>query len=313
MSLDDDLLRWQDAGLLDRRQASAIAAFEAVRAAPKEDRPGIVEAVVYLALAIIGVGVFVLVAASWHAIGSWGRVALPALASAATLSAGTAMLRSGQAGLRRGGSIAWLLAVGAIAVTLAVAGHEGGLASEDSGLLAGGIATAVAIALWVIRPSHAQVLGIGVGVFVLALDAADRGSGNAGSFVAFGSTLAGFGLVGLVLTELRFFRPPPTAGSISAVAMAAGGFVAALPDSPALAQGLFAVVAAVLIATSIRRGVFLYMAFGVGALFLGLITVILRHTNDPTAAAIALIGLGVVTLGGVIVLVRAKPWRREQA
>jgi hypothetical protein len=67
---------------------------------------------------------------------------------------------------------------------------------------------------------------------------------------------------------------------------------------------------AALVALSIRLGVFAYMGFGVATLFLALLTLVLRRVDDPTEAGLALTGVGLALLAGILLLARWRPWAR---
>src|SRR6186997_1755332 len=101
-SIEQLLRRWQDAGLLDQDAVSRVLAFEE-RRATRGERPGVVEALVYLALAITGVGVVVLIASNWEHLGSPARSAIPGVAALVALGAGWLMLHRPSPELRRGG------------------------------------------------------------------------------------------------------------------------------------------------------------------------------------------------------------------
>jgi len=101
---------------------------------------------------------------------------------------------------------------------------------------------------------------------------------------------------------------------LAGIAFAGGAFYAGLDDTvPGWVQVVTFVAGGALIALSIRRSVLLYMAFGVGAVFLGLIATILRHVDDPTMASLLLMLIGVLLIAGVLLLARLRPWAPGEA
>ena len=174
----EHIRRWRDAGLIDEALAERLTAFEAdagAGAAPApemagSERPGLVEVLLYLGLAVAGVGVFIFVAMQWDEMRAWVRLTLVAVPATLTLAAGAAMNASGEAGVRRGGHVAWLLAVALVAGTLAVALNEYG--PDDQGdaagtiwVVIGAVALAAAVTLWALSPSNPQVLAVGGAAF----------------------------------------------------------------------------------------------------------------------------------------------------
>jgi uncharacterized membrane protein len=308
-SIDDLLRRWQDAGLIDRDTARRIIIWEDQQEA-RSERPGVVEALVYLGLAVIGVGVAVLIGSNWEHLATPARIAIPAAAALVALIAGWIMLGSRQPELRRGGQAAWLLALGLAAGTAGVAGSEADMAGENIILLVALVALAVSIPLWWWSKTHLQVIGVAAGGFLASLAVTSRFE-DAGP-EAFGLSLAAVALAGLLLTELNILRPQLTARALSTLGLVLGGFFSGI-DGPVWAEAVSFAVAALLITLSIRRGLFGYMAGGVAAVFIGLVTAILRHIDEPTIAALALIALGVLLLAGIIALERFRPWAQRRA
>jgi uncharacterized membrane protein len=125
-SVSEHLKRWRDAGVLEPEAAARIEAYERdQRSGRKEDeRPGVLEALLYLGVVVLGVGVFALVAQQWDELESWARVMATAVPVLILLGAGLAMRLSNEPSLERGGQVAWHAALALVAVALAVIHYE---------------------------------------------------------------------------------------------------------------------------------------------------------------------------------------------
>ncbi|MGK2964579.1 MAG: DUF2157 domain-containing protein [Tepidiformaceae bacterium] len=315
-SLDDQLERWQQAGILDSATAARIQSFERGRTSvPVEDRPSIAEALVYLGVAVVAVGIIVMAAANWDSFESGARVAITALPAALALAAGFALRSTERPELERASTIAWLLAVALATAAAAVFAAEADWESEDALLLAAAVATAMSLALWTIQPTQPQLAGIAGSLTLVAIAIAARANND--QLPIWGVTEALFGLSALVLVEVGVLTPRLAGRPLFGLMLALGAYMAGAGDSPPeLLQALGVIAGALLIALSIYRGVFVYMVLGVGAVFFGLITLILRHIDDPTTAAFALMLMGGALVAGVLILARVRPWRavhRSQA
>jgi Predicted membrane protein (DUF2157) len=303
---EEHLDRWNAAGLIDDATAERVRAFERDRPAPG-GRPTIIEAVVYLGLAVIGVGVTVLTGSEWENMDTWARVAVPAFGAAVALGAGQLFAAQGSPALRRGASFAWLLAVALITATAAVVCEERDVRGERIAIAAGAVGSAAAICLWVLRPTHASLVGIAAPLTLLSIGFAAEDGGES-SFSTFGLSLAAFGAAGVLLAELGWLTPRVTARVLAGVAVAFGAFYSGVGDANEWTQVLPFIGGGALVALSLSRGVFVYMAYGIGATFLGLVTVIVRNVEDVTVAAMLLIVIGVALLGGVLLLAKFRPW-----
>ena len=303
---EEHLGRWQEAGLVDSATADRVRTFEGAR--PEiNGRPTVIEAVVYLGLAVIGVGVTVLTGSEWENLDTWARVAVPAFAAAVALAAGPLLENQGSPALRRGAALAWFLAVLLITVTVAVICEQRDVRGERVAIAAGLVGAAAAVALWVLRPTDAALVAIAAPLMLLSVGFAAEDGGES-SFSTFGLTLAGLGAVGVILAELGWLTPRVTARILTGLAVAFGAFYSGVGDANAWAQVLPFIAGGALVALSIRRGVFVYMAYGIGTTFLGLVTVIVRNVDDVTVAAMLLIVIGVALLGGVLLLAKFRPW-----
>jgi hypothetical protein len=301
----DHLGRWLEAGLLDEATAERIRAFEASQ--PQARRgPSLLEVLVYLGLAVVVVGALILIGLSWEGLSDWQRVTVAGVPAALALVAGPILRSSGQPALDRGAQVAWLAAAALATLTAAVLADTAGLGEENVALVAGLTALPVASLLWVLAPSHPQVVGVGAGGFMLSFALGIRSEDHPAAL--FGLFLAGLAVVAIVLTELAVFRPMISGRLVAGFCFAFGAAVAAMAGGPAEA-GAF-VAAAALIALSLARGVFAYLVFGVADVFIGLINSVIRHVGSPQAAAAALIVIGILMIATVILLARTRPWAR---
>lgn len=308
-SLDDQLKRWQHAGILDSATAARIQSFERGRASvPPEDRPSIAEALVYLGVAVVAVGVIVMAAANWDSFESGARISIPALPAVLALAAGFALRSTRRPELVRASTVAWLLAVALAAGTAAVFASEADWDADDALLLAASVATALSLALWIIQPTHPQLVGIAGSLTLVSFAVAARANND--QVPIWGSVEAAFGISAVLLVELGLLTPRVSGRGIFGLVFAVGAYAAGAADSPpAFMQALAIVAGTILVALSIYRGVFVYMALGVASIFFGLITLILRHIDDPTTAAFALMLMGGALVAGVLILARVRPWR----
>ncbi|HXF50980.1 MAG TPA: DUF2157 domain-containing protein [Dehalococcoidia bacterium] len=313
-SVQDHLQRWLDAGVLDAATAERIRNYEASRAAPAGERPTIVEALIYLGLAIGAVGVIVLVAANWERLAPWAHIAVPAVPAVLALAAGQALRSSAAPELRRGGAVLWAAAVALTALTVAAIGLEAGWPEGDIAIAAGVAGSLIAAALWALEPSHPQVLVLEALLLQLGISLGALPEEGEFSVPAAGLTVVLFGAASVGLAELGLLRPQLTSRIAAAAVLAAGALFLNTDETERLWAELVApAVGAGLVVLGINRPTFIYIAAGVGVFFVGLIALVLRRLEDPTLAALALMFLGVLLIGAVMLLSRLRPWQHTPA
>ncbi len=309
----DHLRRWRAAGLLDEDTADGIAAFERDRPPPAavSSAPSVVEGIVYLGLAAIGVGMVVLAAVNWEHLGTAGRIAIAGGSAALTLVLGRILLQSARPQLVRGGAMAWLLTVALVTLAVGITADESDWGGENAFLAVGATALVSAAALWSLSRREAQLIALTGGLLLFSFSLGARLANENDQPASGGMVLFAFALFAILLTESAVLRPRYAARVLFSAAAVLGAFLGgAAVDGPAWAE-LFAIpLGAGLIGLSLRRATLTYMVAGVASVFLGLATVILRHVDDPTVAALAMILIGVVLVSGVLVLARYRPWRR---
>jgi uncharacterized membrane protein len=310
----EDIRTWLRAGLIDEATADRILAFEAKRSSERQatqDRPGIAEILVYLAAAITGAGFTVLVATNWQHLSTPVRVSMPALAAAALLAAGYRLALTKSNALVRGASLLWLVAGALTCTTAAIAANEAGWSENDTSLAAGVTAAIAAVSLWWPMRMHPQIAGMGGAALLLSLAISSRAADD-WVIAVLGMLLAMIGLVVMIAVETGNLTPRASARLLAGAGLGFGAFFAGLPPSPPVAELLSIAVVGVLVAAGVRYQSLIYIAFGVLTAFAGLLKLILRHVEDPTLAALALIAIGLLLLAAILVLGRSKPWTRWQ-
>jgi hypothetical protein len=301
-SVREHVTRWREAGLLDEAAAQRILDFEAARReAPREAQgPGLLEAVLYLGVAVAAVGIVVLVAQSWDELDSWARVAWLAVPGVLALLAGLAMRATGQPGFARGGSVAWLVGVALAAGAAGVAADEAGWDVSHELLAAGVVAVVVALALWVVQPSHLQVIGM-AGSLVL-LSEALAAQPDDYSFTIAGVLIMMFGAIGIALTELSLLGPATSARILAGAGLVLGPYHAGFYDGMLWAELLVFVAGAVLIGLALWRSTFTYVVVGVLGTFVGLVTFTFKHFEDNLGAPVALMLSGALLVAAALLL-----------
>ncbi|MCE7927714.1 MAG: DUF2157 domain-containing protein [Chloroflexi bacterium CFX7] len=310
-SSEEHLERWRAAGILDEAAAERIRAFErdSARSQPEtgdREGPGILEALIYLGLAVAAVGVVILVGTSWEDLEDWARIAVVGVPGVLALALGAGLRTLPEPGMVRGGHIAWLAGGVLLSGATAVTGDSAGWRADDIQLATGLVATILALALWVLAPAHPQVLGIGGAAYMLSI--ALGGRSDEFSFLVAGISLAIVGGAGALAVERGWLEPQLPARAVVAAAITWGAFSAGFDEG--WAESLVFVASAAVIALSVWRGGLVYMLAGVAGIFGGLISTITRHVDEETTAALLLILMGALLIAVVTFLARFRPWVR---
>lgn len=307
------LRRWQEAGFIDEATAARIRAFEGEPTGPEDEfeveRPTFTEALLYLGIVVIAVGVIVLAVTNWGHLGSWGRIAVPGVPGIAALLGGRWMRRQPGGAVQRGASAAWMVTPGLLTGALAIALDESGrFAPETIAMLSGLFMAAVAGALWLAMKRTLQVLAVaGAGVHLsLAASAEMSRVTERWAPTAGGLTMLGIGAAGFAAVELGFIRPQIACRLIAALALVMGAFfVSVSAPVGALEVAPFAAGAA-LVWAAVALAFFPYTVAGIAGVFLGTTVTILKHVPDPTVAALALMFAGVILIAIVVLLARMR-------
>lgn len=305
-AIEERISAWLTAGVVDEPTAARIRAFEAGRG-PRSDesaRISVLEAMVYLGLAVGGVGVAVLTTMAWPDLAWPIRTAVFAAPAAVAFGAGQFFQRSGPAAFGRAGSVAWLACVPLLAAAAATVAAGAGAKGEDAALIAVVVGLVVAVALWRYSGGAAQVVGVAAAVIGALLAIAARPSVDSPLLAGFGISLAAIG--GALIAELGLAGPRPAVRVCVAIAITAACFLVTMQEgivevwAPAVAIGLIVLAVAV---NSLA-----YIVAGVATLFLSLIASVAIHVQDPAIVAVALIVFGLGLVVTVVLLIKARPW-----
>ena len=311
MNYTDYLKRWRQAGLIDESTVAAIHAFETRDAAvEKDDRPSLVEAILYLGIVVVAVGVFSLLAENWEELQSPARIAAVAVPGLLAIVLGFALRATGDRPFVRGGHVAWMLAVVFAFGTTLVAFHEWGSSDDErNGLLAGGfIALSLALALWAASGSVPQILALAGAIFAFG-QSLGAWPDDYSTAIAGTSALIGGGIA-VALTEFGVFSHRRVAAPIFALVLAAGAYESGIDGSLAWAETMAFITAAILMGLGLVRSNFGYLSVGVGLAFLSLVTLMFEYFESNLGAHVALIISGALLVASVLALI---PLRRVLA
>lgn len=319
---EEALRRWVEAGLIDEATAARIRAFEAGRSAPAPgpapaatERPGLIEVLLYLGVAVLSVGVIALFGQSWSELASLPRVLAVGIPAAFALLAGALLRTLGEPGYRRASQFAWAAAVPLVAGTVAVILNEYqplGLDNENDRaqlLVVALLALALALVLWAISPATLQVIALGGSLFFLA-----QAIGNwPDEFSAplAGCTLVIFGIASLALAETGRMAPRDATRLVFAILVAFGAYQPGFESGGTPWEFLAFGAAAALLASGVVRGSFAYILAGVALLFGALVRGIFQNFSDQLGAPVALIITGALLIGAVLLLARLTPSLRK--
>ncbi|MBE0609165.1 MAG: DUF2157 domain-containing protein [Dehalococcoidia bacterium] len=312
--VEEHLERWLEAGVIHDSDAERIRAFERQRPAgparPSGERPGAIEALLYLGVVVVSVGVFALIEQRWPDLDSWARVMAIGVPTLLALALGAGLHTTEEPGLHRAAQLAWFVAVGLFAGMVGVILNEyepAGITIEDDpdGLLTVTSATALlALILWVFSPAHPQVVALGAALF--ALGQAVGNWPDEFSQVLAGMLIFGFGAAGLALTEAGMFGPRFSGRLIFGVLCAVGPYEAGFTENGMVFELMVFAVGGALIALGVMRASFTLLAVGVIASFVGLVTFIFEHFEDRLGAPVALMISGGALIAGALLLVRLR-------
>jgi len=303
----DHLEQWVGAGVLAPEAAEAIRAYERSRAPNRDTAPGGLEALLYLGIVVLSVGVFALLAQQWRDLESWARLLAIGVPTGLLLAAGAVMRLNDAPEMQRGSQAAWLAGTGLFAGTLGVLFNEYRLGfpeQDDRGRILT-ITTAtflVALALWALNESHAQLLAVAASGFALG-----QAVGNWPD--EFSQTLAGMtvltvGIVGLALIEWGAIKPVASGRLFFAVLAIAGPYEAGVGDGPLAFELLAGAFAAATIGYAVLRGSFSLLLIGVAAAFAILVSFIFEHFEERIGAPAALILSGGLLVAAVLLVAR---------
>jgi hypothetical protein len=317
---EDSLARWVGAGLIDEATAGRIREFEASRArerrstapdVPPDERPGTIEVLLYLGIAVLSVGVVALIAQEWAGLDSLGRVLAVGVPALFALLVGALLRTLDEPGYLRGAQFSWAAAVALVAATVAVILYEyqpGGFSRQDDHVLMLVVAVAasgLALLLWSLNPMTFQVLAIGGSLFFFGQAIGNWPAEQSNPLA--GGTLLAVALTGILLTETGRFGPRDASRYTFGLLLALGAFQPGFQDGGTPWEIPAFVVAAALLGLGVRRGSFAYVLWGVALLFLALVRTIYQNFSDEIGAPVALIISGALLIGAVLILARLAP------
>lgn len=319
-AVEEHVKRWLAAGVVDGPAAERIRAFEAAEARTEErqDRPGVLEVLVYLGVIVAGIGAVFLVGQNWAELEPWARISALAVPGGLALLAGWLLQTSDEPPLQRAGQAAWFVAVALVAGAVLVAGREiggddiGGNddASRNTLLVAAMVAVGLALALWVVSPAHPQAAALAGSSFFFA-QAIGNWPDEFDARLA-GMTLFALGVAGLAPAVMGWVAPEGSMRALFGLLTVAGPYEAGLDGNVQWAELLTFGVGGALIAVSVLRGHFSLTGVGVTGVFVALVTYVFEHFEDEIGAPVALMVSGGVVVAGVILLVQLRSMVRQR-
>jgi hypothetical protein len=303
--VDQHLRRWLDAGILDAVSAEAIRDFERRQPAPEPQRPGVLEALLYLGVVVLSAGGFLLFAQNWDDLDSWARVLAIGVPTVLMFAVGAVLFANMEAPLSSGGQVAWLEVFALFAGLAAVAINEYGLGLGDPGnrgaLLTIAAATfLVAVILWVASPSYAQILAM-AGATVFLGEAVGNWPDDFSAQLA-GMAILAIAAAAIALGELGWMSPLLGVRVLFSGLVIMGPFQAGVNTGPVVFELLAGVAAAAVIAYGVVRASFLVLLVGVGGSFFVLISILFRHFSDRIGAPMAMMISGGIIVAGVLLV-----------
>lgn len=307
------LKEWTEAGLIDPATAGRIREYETRPAPSAAARPGVIEVLLYLGVAVLGVGVFSLVTQNWAELESAARVTVVGMPALVCLGAGALMRGLPSPGTQRAGGSAWFAAVALCTGTLASVLYEYeplGVDADDERallLIVGSFALALSLALWAVNPSSPQLLAMGASLVFFAQALGAWPDDFSVSLAA--GTLIAVAAAALVVTELGALHPRESARFVFSAIFTIGSIQIAF-EGQHMAWELFGLAAGVvLLGLGVARSTFVYVVVGVVGLFATLVQFIFNNFSEELGAPLALIICGAGLIAGLLLLARLGPRR----
>jgi hypothetical protein len=307
--LQDRLASWVDADLVTAEQADAIESFEAAHGSADDSAAGTrglprwVEPIAYLGVALVAVALLIFGIEVWESIAVWGRAALAGIVTTVLLAVGAVLHRSDDPAGRRAASVAWLVSLvgaGGTAALVVLAVSEPDLDADVVLALSAGVASVVALVLYVVARTWLAQLGLAAALVALLgslLTLLPLVSAATGALA-----FTALGVIWLLLTWGGVLTPPTAGWVVGAVLTLVVGF-GSTDDAPVWSGvGIVVALGLVYLATVLDS------RWVLAAAVLGLVvwipvTVTLVFEGSVAVPAAILI-TGVATLAVVVLAVR---------
>jgi Predicted membrane protein (DUF2157) len=295
--LQEHLADWVTNDLLTRGEADRISDYEASHLAPG-GIPAVAEIVGYLGAALVLAAGGSVYAQQWDEMGHAVRVAIPAATALLGLIAGVPLVRGVEPTFRRLGALLWLLSVGLVAVSVTVGMVDtSGDVPKSSLFVIGIVSLAYASVLYAfLRNTTTQlallatVVAAVCGVVVWA----DPAQPNAALW--FVAPLIAIGLAWVAGGAIGVLRPRGTAFVLGSILVL---YVPQFMLPTDFAWSTYVVgltVSVALLAASAWLRSTAVLALSSVALFLYLVSTIMRYLSDTLGAPLALLLSGIALL-----------------
>jgi uncharacterized membrane protein len=302
--LERMLRRWEASGIITAAQAEEIRRHE-TSARPKPRIPLIAEALGYLGAALVLSAALALAAQLWSDLAVAVRITVLLAVTALLLLAGWSIRTSVEPAFRRLASFLWLAAVAGVGFLADVVASDA-LDIETGFSIAIGIAmTSLAAALWLLRRTAPQLVGVFAGLAFLIAGISDILGGDD----AFGILLWVVGVIALVSARLEFVSPERTAYALSSIAVLVGAQWAAFEffsdtQGWGLALGLASALA--LQGLSVAWRSLVLLALGSAGVLMFVPQIVDEYFGDDIGGTTALLVSGVALLAVALVAVRLR-------
>jgi uncharacterized membrane protein len=302
--LDQMLRRWEASGIITAAQAENIRRHE-TSAPPKQRIPLVAEALGYLGTALVLSAAIALAAQLWSDLTVAVRIALLLAVTALLLLAGWSIRNSVEPAFRRLASFLWLAAVagaGYLADTVATDALD---IETGFSIPIGAAMTSLAAALWWLRRTAPQLVGVFAGLAFLIAGISDVLGGDD----PFGILLWVVGVVALIATRLEFISPERTAFALSSIAVLVGAQWAAVEfflDVQGWALALGVASALALQGLSVAWRSLVLLAFGSAGVLLFLPQIVDEYFGEAIGGTTALLVSGVALIVVALVSVRLR-------
>jgi uncharacterized membrane protein len=302
--LDRRLERWRQAGIITATQVDQIRALEASSRA-EQRIPLVAEVVGYLGTALVVSAVVALAAQFWEDLATGAKIAVLIVITAMLLVAGWAVRDSEEPAIRRLSNFLWLAAVGTTGFLMDEIMTDALDVETGYPLIIGSAMSALGLALWRVRKSAVQLIGLFAGLIVVMAGIADIWSGAD----RFGILAWLLGVVWLVLARLNIVTPERTSYALAGGSMLFGTQWAAFEhfeDGHGWALGLGLVSAVTLLMLSVSWRSTVLLGIGTTGAFLFLPQITDEYLGDTIGGPSALLVAGVALIGVAVMAVRLR-------